>query len=204
MSLVALASLTACGGGDRLEDGGVYTARSLCPQVGIPAGTGDVTSFSGNAASSANIDVVATLTNLRGSCSDTGADVISTATFDVLGQRRDAGPARTVTLPIFNVAMQGGTSVVAKRVGQVSLYFADGAVTAQAQGTSTIRVSRAAVTLPDNVRAELTRERKPGEVDAAIDPLTIPVVREAVARATFEHLVGFQLSDAQLRYNATR
>ena len=29
-------------------------------------------------------------------------------------------------------------------------------------------------------------------------------VREAVARATFEQLVGFQLSAAQLRYNVTR
>jgi hypothetical protein len=31
-----------------------------------------------------------------------------------------------------------------------------------------------------------------------------PAVRAAVARATFEQLLGFQLSDAQLRYNATR
>ena len=31
-----------------------------------------------------------------------------------------------------------------------------------------------------------------------------PTIRDAVARATFEHLVGFQLTDVQLRYNATR
>ena len=31
-----------------------------------------------------------------------------------------------------------------------------------------------------------------------------PKIREAVARATFEHLVGFQLTQEQLRYNATR
>jgi hypothetical protein len=29
-------------------------------------------------------------------------------------------------------------------------------------------------------------------------------VRAAVAAATFEHLVGFQLTQDQLRYNATR
>jgi hypothetical protein len=29
-------------------------------------------------------------------------------------------------------------------------------------------------------------------------------VRTAVANATFEHLVGFQLTEDQLRYNATR
>ena len=52
--------------------------------------------------------------------------------------------------------------------------------------------------------ADLTRERKAGEAEAAIDPLTDPAVRAAVAAATFEHLVGFQLTQDQLRYNATR
>ena len=40
--------------------------------------------------------------------------------------------------------------------------------------------------------------------DAAIDPLSDPAVRQAVLSATFEALVGFQLTDAQLRYNVTR
>ncbi len=34
--------------------------------------------------------------------------------------------------------------------------------------------------------------------------MTDPAVREAVARATFEHMVGFQMSEEQLRYNVTR
>jgi hypothetical protein len=46
--------------------------------------------------------------------------------------------------------------------------------------------------------------RKPGDADAAVDPLSEPTVRAAVARATYEHLVGFQLTPDQLRYNATR
>ncbi len=37
-----------------------------------------------------------------------------------------------------------------------------------------------------------------------VDPLAEPGVREAVANATFEHLVGFQLTQDQLKYNATR
>ena len=40
--------------------------------------------------------------------------------------------------------------------------------------------------------------------DAAVDPMSDPAVREAVTRATFEHLVGFQLTQDQLRYNVTR
>jgi len=43
-----------------------------------------------------------------------------------------------------------------------------------------------------------------GEADAAVDPLADPEVREAVNRASFELLVGFQLDEAQLAYNATR
>ena len=58
--------------------------------------------------------------------------------------------------------------------------------------------------MPQNVRRILTRPRKAGEAEAATDPLSDPGVRAAVANATFEHLVGFQLTQDQLRYNATR
>jgi hypothetical protein len=34
--------------------------------------------------------------------------------------------------------------------------------------------------------------------------MTDPAIRSAVANATFEHLVGFQLTEQQLRYNVTR
>jgi hypothetical protein len=67
-----------------------------------------------------------------------------------------------------------------------------------------VRVLRSAVTLPADIRRELTRERRAGEADAAVDPLTNPRIRDAVARASFEQLVGFQLTPEQLRYNATR
>jgi hypothetical protein len=69
---------------------------------------------------------------------------------------------------------------------------------------ATGRVNRAVATLPANVRQILTRPRKAGEAEAAVDPLADPAVRAAVANATFEHLVGFQLTQDQLKYNATR
>jgi hypothetical protein len=65
-------------------------------------------------------------------------------------------------------------------------------------------VSRAAATLPADVERTLTARRKSSDPQAAVDPLSDPAVRAAVQRATFEHLIGFQLTDAQLRYNATR
>ncbi|HYX47144.1 MAG TPA: hypothetical protein VE820_10040, partial [Sphingomicrobium sp.] len=58
--------------------------------------------------------------------------------------------------------------------------------------------------LPDSVRQILTRPRKAGEAEAAVDPMADPRVQKAVANATFEHLVGFQLTQDQLKYNATR
>ena len=109
-----------------------------------------------------------------------------------------------MVLPYFNIAMQSGTQVVAKRIGNVGLNFEAGVQRAQTSGQATIQVSRSVATLPEEVRRELTRERKPGDADAAIDPLSDPKIREAVARATFEHLIGFQLTPEQLRYNATR
>jgi hypothetical protein len=65
-------------------------------------------------------------------------------------------------------------------------------------------VNRGAATLPANVREILTRPRKPGEAEAAVDPLADPAVQQAVNNATFEHLIGFELTQDQLKYNATR
>lgn len=203
--LAMILALGACKSSGQLDDlGGVYSERSLCPQLGIPAATGDITLFHPGGTAADYLDMTATITNLRANCYESGGQLISVATYDVVAQRRAGGPARTVSLPVYNVAMQGGNAVVAKRVSNVSINFADGQLLGQAQGTSTIRVDRSAVTLSEDVRRELTRKRKAGEVDAAIDPLTVPAIRQAVSRATFEHLVGFQLNTEQLRYNATR
>ena len=203
LALVLLAA--ACSREGQLTERGIYVTRSICPQVGIPAATGDITLFNpANRTDAAALDVTATITNLRTTCDDTGANVVSTVTFDVLATRRDAGEARSVVLPYFTVAMQGGEQVVAKKVGNIGLNFAAGNTRAQTSGQATIQVSRAVATLPADVRKELTRERKASDPNAAIDPLSDPKIRDAVARATFEHLIGFQLTQEQLRYNATR
>ena len=183
----------------------MYITRSACPLVGIPAATGDVTLFNPpTSRDSSAIDVTATITNLFANCNDSGDRIMSNAAFDVVAVRRDAGPARQVALPVFSAAVQGGTQVVAKRVGRVVLNFPAGSQRAHTRGQSVVYVSRAAATLPENVRQILTRRRRAGDPEAAIDPLSDPAVRAAVARATFEHLVGFQMGPDMLRYNATR
>ena len=196
---------TACGGPRELADGGVYTRRTVCPQVAIPVATGDITLFDpAGRTDSAAIDVVATMTNVRSTCSETTDPIVSSATFDVVATRRDGGEARTVVLPYFDIAMQAGSQVAAKRIGQVAVNFAAGSRRGSGRGAALVRINRASTGLAADVRAKLTERRKSGDVNAAIDPLSDPTVRAAVARATFEHLIGFQVSEEQLRYNATR
>jgi hypothetical protein len=207
-ALAALTLLSACRhAGDVTAEngGGVYAVRSDCPIAGIPAGTGDITLFNPAGSTDASaIDVSAAINGIKAYCQDAGSDVVSTVQFTIVGLRRDLGPARQVVLPYFDVALQGGQTIAAKKVGQAVLNFPAGSMHAQTQVQATIRVNRAVATLPANVRQILTRPRKAGEADAAIDPLADPAVRSAVANATFEHLVGFQLTQDQLRYNATR
>lgn len=206
-SLGALLVTGCAKSGDLVVDQGVgITAlRSVCPAVGIPDYTGDVTTFSRPDALTADaLDVTAAITNVRSTCNDTGAQVYSEATFDVIAMRRDVRGARTVTLPYFVTVTRGGTSVVAKRVNTVTLNFADGQERAQASGRAGSYVDRAEATLPEDIRQRITRRREAGEDAAAVDPLTEPDVQAAIARATFDLLIGFQLTEDQLRYNATR
>lgn len=185
--------------------GGIVQVRSACPIVAIPAQTGDVTLFdpAGSTDSSA-IDVVATITNLRSTCNTTGEDIVSEATFDVVATRRDATAAREVVLPYFSVVTRGATSVVSKRVGQVRLSFAAGQQRASTTARAASYVNKAAATLPPEIQTMITKPRKSGDIDAATDPLSLPDVKAAIQRTSFELLVGFNLTSAQLRYNVTR
>lgn len=184
---------------------GITALRTVCPAVGVPDFLGNVTLFSPADARTADaLDVSATITNVRSTCDDSGDQVYSSATFDVIAQRRDTQGARTVELPYFSTVLRGNTSVIAKRVGTVTLNFADGEARARAQGKAAAYVDRAAATLPEDIRERITEEREAGDASAAIDPLSVPEVRTAVARATFELLIGFELTEDQLEYNATR
>lgn len=188
-----------------IADGGITTVRSACPRVAVPAGTGDITLFNpANSRDAAALDVTAALTNVQSTCNDAAAQIVTDVTFDVLASRRQAGPARDVTLPYFITVVRGGSSVTAKRIGRVTIRFEEGQTRAQVSGRASATVDRAAATLPDDVRQRLTARRKPGEDAAAVDPLNDPAVRQAVLSASFEALVGFQLTEDQLKYNATR
>jgi hypothetical protein len=202
--LAATAVLAACAGkGELVVDQGIgiTSVLSTCPAVGIPDYTGDITTFRPGAdRSMASLDISGAITNLRATC----AQVYSEANFEVHARRTDTRGARRVTLPYFVTVLRGGSAVVSKRVGEVTLTFADGQERAVASAKAASYVDRAEASLPADIREKITRRRRPGEIDAALDPLADPEVKAAIARTRFEMLVGFQLTEEQLAYNVTR
>lgn len=207
IALVGLTLLALAGCSRRGEidpTGGVTAIRSACPTAAVPAYTGDVTLFDPVQSRDASaIDVVANITDLRSTCTD-GPQLYTEATFDVRARRSNATAARQVTLPYFSVVVRGGAAVIAKRVGQVTLNFAPGEYRASAIAKAGSYVDKNVATLPADIQKRITGKRKAGDEDAAIDPLAQPDVKAALARTSFELLVGFNLTQDQLKYNATR
>jgi len=204
---IAAAALTGCSRkGEVDETGGIVQIRSACPGAAIPAGTGDITLFNPvGSTDSRAIDLVGVISDVNSHCSDAGDQLYTEATFTVSGTRRgDLSAAREVTLPYFSVVVRGATAVVAKRVGQVTLSFPAGQARASATASASSYVEKAAATLPPDIDKQLRKPRKAGDADAATDPLSKPEVRDAITRTSFELLIGFNLTDAQLKYNATR
>lgn len=187
------------------EGVGITAVRTKCPAVGIPDYTGDITLFrEGGQRLASDIDVTANITNLRSTCNEQGEKVYAEASFDVFARRADARGARQVNLPYFVTVLRGGSAVVTKQVGTVTVNFADGQERGRASAKAGAYVDAAEATLPEDVRDQITRVRRAGDPDAAVDPLADPAVRAAVQRATFEMLVGFNLTQQQLGYNVTR
>ncbi len=202
--MLALALAGCSRRGEIDPTGGIVTVRSACPVAAIPAYTGDVTLFNPAQSRDASaIDVVANITDLRSNCSD-GAQLYTQATFVVNARRNDASAARQVTLPYFSAIVRGGSAVVAKRIGQVTLNFAPGEYRATATATAGSYVDKASATLPPEIQQKIMQKRKAGDADAAIDPFAQPDVKAALQRTSFELLVGFNLTQDQLKYNATR
>ncbi|MGL6042944.1 MAG: hypothetical protein ACRC1J_03395 [Sandaracinobacteroides sp.] len=179
--------------------------RSTCPAVAIPAHVGSYTRFDPPQSRNADaIELTAQITDVAGACIEGPEFLATDVSFTVSGQRRQAGPPKQVYVPIFVALAQGGNVLVSKQTTGVMLEFQEGKLRAEGRGGARAEVHRSAVTLPPEVQARITRERRPEEPDALVDPLSDPQVRAAVRAASFEILVGFQLDDASLAYNIAK
>ncbi len=202
LALGALATLLVLAGCTKNP---MLVKRSPCPAVAVPTYSGDVTLFvPGTQPDAANIDVVATITDLRETCTESDAILTTNVTYDVLARRNDSAGARTVSLPVFATVVQGGNLIVSKQVGAVRVDFADGQARATGKGEARADVARSATQLPADIQKQITKKRKPGDLDAASDPLADPKVKAALKAASFELLVGFQLSETALAYNIAK
>ena len=179
--------------------------RSSCPAVAVAAYAGDMTLFRpGAVADVANMEAVATITNVRDECAETAEQFVSRINYDVIVRRTDAAQARQFVLPVFAAVVQAGNIVNAKQISQVTVNFAAGQERAVAQGTATAGVSRTAAAVPQAILDKINRKRRPGELDAATDPMADPEVKAALRAASFEVLLGFQLDDRALAYNIAK
>lgn len=204
--LLAALTLAGCSTDTEYDErGGFKIARSACPAAAIATYTGDITLFNPPAERRIEaLDVSANIANLKANCNEGGAQIQVTATFDVQARRSVAGPARQITLPWFATVLRAGTTLESKQVGSVTITFAEGQLRGSTSASATAMVSRAAATLPDEILKRINRKRKAGDADAALDPMNEPEVRDAVNKANFEMLIGFQLTESQLAYNAAR
>jgi hypothetical protein len=131
-------------------------------------------------------------------------NIVTNATFDVHGQRRDAarrarGGAALISRPWFRAAPTSSPSASAGS----ALRFADGQLRASTSGTASARCSAPPRPCRRTSAARSPASASPGDADAALDPMADPAARPCSA-ASFELLVGFQLTQEQLAYNATR
>jgi len=198
--------LASCSKEDDFDvSGGLNVVRSTCPAVAVPAYTGDVSLFSPPESQDARaLDVTASITNLRTTCDQTGAIVHAKVTFDVVARRASPNGARDLVLPYFATVMRAGTKIMSKQESQVLVHFADGQYRATGTAGAGADIQKSLATLPSVAQARLHRKRKASDADASVDPLADPRIKAAINEANFELLVGFQLTDEQLKYNATR
>lgn len=196
LSMVGLALLGAC------SKHPLLVHRSSCPAVAVPEYLGTMTQFSPADSRKADAMVLtAQVSRLEGSCFEDETRITTDVRFDVTAQRRHAGQAEDVTLPLFVAVVRAGDHLVSKERTAVTLHFPAGKLTASASGTARADIDRGAATLAPAIAERITKKRTADDPDALIDPLANAEVRTAVRNASFEVLVGFQLDRASAGYN---
>jgi hypothetical protein len=197
--LLATLALAGC------ERNPLIVKRSACPAVAVAAHVGDISLFrTAGDPDAANLDAIATITNVRDACTETADKFVARINFDVIARRTDSAQPRQLVLPVFAAVVQAGNIINAKQLTNVTVNFAAGQERAIASASIDASVSRKAASVPPEILERINRNRRPGDIDAATDPMADPEVRAALRAASFEVLLGFQLDDRALAYNVAK
>ena len=168
------------------------TSYTACPPVAIPgADRRRHPVQSGRAAATPRaIDVVGDDHQLcRSTCDETGEHHRHQCELRRSGPApRRSRRARRSSCPISRPSCRAATNVVAKSVSRVGLHFAGRPAIARSStgARPRRRCCAAAATLPEDIRDQITRERRPAMPTRRSTRWPIPAVRAAVDRASFE------------------
>lgn len=181
LMLILLGSVAAC------TTNPLQVRYTSCPAVAIPKYTGTLTQFSDSGQFEAkDVQVVASITNLRSTCTEDEKAAKTTIVFDVLASRpTQAGGLPPLDLPYFVVVVKDGQTLLAKQVYNAPVQFDPTA------RSTTVR--QTVVATSPKVPIPPKKKREEGE---GLAPPPKP--------SQYEVLVGFQLADAQAVYNLTR
>jgi hypothetical protein len=147
------------------------------------------------------IDVTATITNVRTQCDDSATGLRHRPLRRLAQRTRCHARARTVELPYFSTVVRGGSAV------SPSGRHGDAATSPTvrngvASGTAALHRPRRGDAAAD-IRERITR-RRGGRGRGRDRPADRARSARRARAGDFELLVGFQLTEDQLAYNATR
>lgn len=167
--------------------------RSICPAAAVARNVSDLTQFSPPTSRDADaITLTATFSDMAVKCSEKGSRIFSDLSVTIAGQRASAAGDQTISVPYFVAVVKGGQTLLSKQLYSANLDFKAGQVRAHTTQT---------------VRADISRS-------AAIDALgpapkaskdaSDPFVETVQKASPFEMVIGFQLTDDQIIYNARK
>lgn len=179
LAAMALAGLAIAG----CQTNPLEVTRTSCPAVAVVKHTGTLTRFNPGAEANADqIQLNASIGGLSRQCTERGGTVTTTLSYQITVTRPAKGPALSVAVPVFQVVMRDGSTLLAKDVSTVMLVFPE--------GVDRIQVSQ-------SLQASTPPLPPPPKPDPDNPDAPPP-------RGTYEVLVGFQLTEAEAAYNAAK
>jgi hypothetical protein len=184
--LPAFAALLALAG---CASNPLIVRRTSCPAVAVVKNASTMTRFSTQGRYDAqDVQLTAMISNIQPSCVERRDGAVTAVRFEILAARRAAAGVQEVQLPYFIMLVKDGQTILAKQIYGTSVRFEENG--SNAAVLQTVSVISPLVPLPE--RPKRSKEEEYDEFAPPPKP------------ATYEVLIGFQLTDAEAAYNVGR